>query len=112
MLSGPLSRTEYYISTIIENTKIMKTFRDLCITMTMRLVAAGHALREAEELAALVVLQLVLLCTLLRHRGVLPGGPGLPDRTVPGWCRSIPRGVHAFLPAAAGTAGVPALFSE
>lgn len=77
---------------------------ELCITVTMRLVGLGHSLAEAQELAALVVLGLVLLCTLLGYRMVLPEEfrPLYPAVIVP-VCSVV--GIRGLIPAGAGIAG-------
>ncbi len=77
---------------------------ELCITVTMRLVALGHSLSEAQYLAALVVLQLVLLCTLLGYRVVLPEDTRLVYYAVIVPACSV-MGICGLIPAAAGTAG-------
>jgi hypothetical protein len=77
---------------------------ELCIPVTMRLVALGHSLHEAQCLAALVVLQLVLLCTMLGYRVVLPDEVRsvYPAVFVP--VCSVP-GIRGVFPACAGNAG-------
>jgi hypothetical protein len=77
---------------------------ELCITVTMRLVGLGHSLYEAQYLAALVVLQLVLLCTLLGYRVVLPEEfrTEYPAVIVP-VCFVV--GIRGIFPAGAGIAG-------
>jgi hypothetical protein len=79
---------------------------ELGITVTMRLVALGHSLAEAQELAALIVLQLVLLCTLLGYRVVLPEEirPLYPAVIVPACCVL---GIRGILLVRTGTAGRP-----
>jgi hypothetical protein len=63
MVSDEAVRTNKYISSNIFH-EIITMLLELCITVTMRLVALGHPLAEAQYLAAGIVLQLVLLCTL------------------------------------------------
>jgi hypothetical protein len=87
----------------------MKTIRELCITVTMRLVAAGHTLREAQELAVLAVLGLLMLCDQRGDRSVLPEECRSLYRPVSERDRG-PRGMRAFLPAAAARADVPVRF--
>ena len=99
-------RTTKYISSIIFLFPITM-LHELCITVTMRLVALGHSLYEAQYLAALVVLQLVLLCTLLGYRVVLPDEirPEEPAVSVP-VCFVSFMGIRGILPAVTGTAGI------
>lgn len=81
-------------------------FHELCITMTMRLVALGHSLSEAQYLAVLIVLQLVLLCAQLGYRVVLPDEIRLAYRTVlvpQCWVPSL--GITGVIPVASGSAG-------
>lgn len=78
---------------------------ELCITVTMRLVALGHSLYEAQYLAGLIVLQLVLLCTLLGYR-VVPLDEVQPVvHTVARTCIAPLPGSWGIFPAAAGNAG-------
>jgi hypothetical protein len=63
MVSDEAVRTNKYVSSNIFH-EIITMLYELCITVTMRLIALGHPLAEAQYLAALVVRQLVLLCTL------------------------------------------------
>jgi len=86
----------------------MKTIRELCITVTMRLVTAGHALCEAQELAVLAVLGLLMLCNQNRDRVVLPEETRPVYCTVLCGCSSGSRLVNFVLPAAAGAAGAGA----
>ena len=79
--------------------------RELYITVTMRLLTLGHSLYEAQYLAALVVLQLVLLCTLLGYRVVLPDEVRPAYPAVARACIVPLPGIRGILPAGAGTAG-------
>jgi hypothetical protein len=96
-------RTTKYISSNIFQ-EIITMLHELCITVTMRLVALGHSLYEAQYLAALVVLQLVLLCTLLGYRVVLPEEIRPAYRAVMVPACSV-MGIRGIFPAGAGTAG-------
>jgi hypothetical protein len=101
---GPTTtQTKKYISSNIF-LEIITMLYELCITVTMRLVAVGHSLYEAQYLAALVVLQLVLLCTLLGYRIVRPDEdrPGYRAVNVPVY---VVVGMRGLIPATAGTAG-------
>jgi len=58
---------------------------ELWTTVTMRLVAAGHTLAEARGLAAMVLVQLLMLCVLHGHRTERPeesrpSYPVVPER--------------------------------
>jgi hypothetical protein len=81
-------------------------FRELCISVKMRLMALGHPLDEAQRLADAITLQLVLLCTLLGYRIVRPDEEGwIMYRAV--MLRGfgvLPR-IRGILPAVAGNAG-------
>jgi hypothetical protein len=82
---------------------------ELCITVTMRLVALGHSLYEAQYLAALIVLQLVLLCTLLGYR-IVPAEeirPVYREVVVPA---CFVMGIRGIFPAYTGNAGSPRAF--
>jgi hypothetical protein len=84
---------------------------ELCITVTMRLVGLGHSLSEAQYLAALVVLQLVLLCTLLGYR------VALPEEIRPLYCAVIVPvcfvvGIRGLNPVVTGTAGISRAFLQ
>jgi hypothetical protein len=82
-------------------------FRELCIPVTMRLVALGHPLEDAKRLADIMTLQLVLLCTLLGYRVIRPDEEGrVPERTLMlRACRVFSMGLCRILPLPAGTAG-------
>ncbi len=78
---------------------------ELCIPLTMKAMAFGHSLYEAQCIAAIIVFQLVLLCTLMGYRIVLPEENG-PDRVVfPGRDRVSFAGTCGIFPVRAGTAG-------
>jgi hypothetical protein len=82
-------------------------FHELCIPVTMRLVALGHPIDDAKRLADAMMLQLVLLCTLLGFRVVRQDGEGrVAERAV--MLRAsgvVPGGMFRILPAPAGIAG-------
>jgi hypothetical protein len=77
---------------------------ELCITLTMRAVALGHSLYEAQYLAAIALLHLVLLCTLLGYRMVPPDEDRPEYRAVPVRVCFVP-GIREIFPAATGNAG-------
>ena len=84
---------------------------ELRITLTMKALALGHSLYEAQYLAALAVLQLVLLCTLLGYRMVPPDEirPVEREAVVPA-CFGV--GICGIFPAYAGNAGRPRTFLQ
>jgi hypothetical protein len=43
-------------------------FHELCIPLTMKIMALGHSLHDAQCLAAAIVFQVVLLCTMMGYR--------------------------------------------
>jgi hypothetical protein len=82
-------------------------FRELCIPVTMRLVALGHPLEDAKRLTDIMTLQLVLLCTLLGYSVIRPDEEGrVAERAVMlRVFRVFSPGMCGILPAPAGTAG-------
>ena len=77
---------------------------ELRIALTMKALALGHSLYEAQYLAAMAVLQLVLLCTLLGYRMVPPDEVRPVERAVIVMaCFGV--GIRGIFPAAAGNAG-------
>ena len=80
---------------------------ELCIPMTMKVMALGHPLYEAQYLAAVAVLQIVLLWTLLGYRVVLPDEEGwLECRAVSLWAFGISSlDIRGILPVFTGIAG-------
>jgi hypothetical protein len=47
---------------------------ELSVPLTMKIMALGHPLHTAQCLAAVILLQVVLLCTVMGYRIVLPDG--------------------------------------
>ena len=43
-------------------------FHELCIPLTMKIMALGHSLHEAQCLAAAIVFRVVLLCVVMGYR--------------------------------------------
>jgi hypothetical protein len=80
-------------------------FHELCIPVTMKAMALGHPLERARCLAAMIVLHLVLLCTLLGCRMVQPDETGWLEyrRVSPVAGRGT--GIWGLIPAGTGTAG-------
>jgi len=83
-------------------------FNELCIPVTMKVMALGHSLYVAQYLAAVAVLQMVLLWILLGYRVVLPDEEGwLEYHTVSLWARGISSlGIQVFIPVFIGIAGI------
>lgn len=80
---------------------------ELCIPLTMKAMAFGHPLYEAQCIAAIIVLQLVLLCTLVGYRIVPPEETGPDCEVFPGRDRVSLFRICGIFPAPAGTAGHP-----
>jgi hypothetical protein len=81
-------------------------FRELCIPVTMRLVALGHPLEDAKRLADIMTLQLVLLCTLLGYRVIRPDEEGrVAERSIMLRTCRVSGGIRGVLLAPAGNAG-------
>jgi len=79
---------------------------ELCIPLTMKAMAFGHPLCEAQCIAAMLILQLVLLCTLMGFCIIPPEENGRPDFPVfPGRGRVSLLRICGILPVPAGTAG-------
>jgi hypothetical protein len=83
---------------------------ELCIPLTMKIMAAGHPLYEAERLSAIVFFLLVLLLTLSGYRIVLPvdgtGPDELPHSSgMPRECSGVVLNMCGIFPAGTGTAG-------
>jgi hypothetical protein len=99
------TRTTKFISSPIFQ-RIITMFRELCISVKMRLMALGHPLDEAQRLADAITLRLVLICTLLGYRTVRPDEEcWIMYRAV--MLRGfgvLPR-IRGILPAVAGNAG-------
>jgi hypothetical protein len=54
--------------------------QELCIALTMKIMGLGHSLYEAQCIAAVIVLQVVLLCALMGYTiRIAENGSG------PGW---------------------------
>ena len=81
-------------------------FHELCIPVTMKAMALGHPLERARCLAAVIVLHLVLLCTLLGCRMVPPDEEAgwLEYRRVSPEAGGV-TGICGLIPAGAGIAG-------
>ncbi len=47
---------------------------ELSVPLTMKIMALGHPLHTAQCLAAVILIQVVLLCTVMGYRVVLPEG--------------------------------------
>lgn len=47
-------------------------FNELSIPLTIKIMALGHPLHAAQCLAAVILIQVVLLCTVMGYRVVLP----------------------------------------
>jgi hypothetical protein len=63
-------------------------FNDLSIPLTMKFMALGHPLHAAECLAAVILIQVVVLCTMMGYRLALTDGmchQAEPD--IPRHCR-------------------------
>jgi len=55
---------------------------ELCIPLTMKIMALGHPLHAAQCLAAVILIHVVLLCMVMGYRVVLSDGiyrPADPD---------------------------------
>jgi hypothetical protein len=55
---------------------------ELCIPLTMKIMALGHPLHAAQCLAAVILIQVVLFCTVMGYRVAQPDGmsrPTIPD---------------------------------
>ena len=100
-------------------------FHEICITVTMRLVAFGHPLDrtfarveerfaffssltsdEVRDLADAIMLHVVLLCTLLGYRIVRTDDDGRPEeRAFFRACVFSSLNIRGILPVVTGTAG-------
>lgn len=49
-------------------------FNDLSIPLTIKIMALGHPLHTAQCLAAVILIQVVVLCAMMGYRIVLPDG--------------------------------------
>jgi hypothetical protein len=47
---------------------------ELSIPLTMKIMALGHSLHEAQRMAAVILIQVVVLCAMMGYRIVLPDG--------------------------------------
>jgi hypothetical protein len=82
-------------------------------SLTMKMMALGRPLHEAERIAAMVTVWVVLLCALTGYSFSIDGVPQ-PYRTL--WPRpagrpapgTVPAGMRGILPAAPGTSGIRA----
>jgi hypothetical protein len=53
---------------------------ELCIPLTMKIMALGHPLHAAQCLAAVILIHVVLLCTVMGYRVARPDVIRWPDR--------------------------------
>ena len=91
---------------------IITMLKDPCSPLTMKLIGLGRPLNEAERIAAVMVVWVVLLCALM---GYTVTTPGIPEREEEddssGSCGILiigtePAGGCGILPVYAGTAGI------
>ena len=58
---------------------------ELSVPLTIKIMALGHPLHTAQCLAAMILIQVVLLCTVMGYRIILPDGMCTQDDTdIPG----------------------------
>jgi hypothetical protein len=85
--------------------------QELCSALTMKIMDFGHPLYEAKCIAAMIVLQVVLLCALMGYTIRIVENGGVPcwlPRSASGANlsrRSSPAGMRGLIPATAGIAG-------
>jgi hypothetical protein len=85
--------------------------QELSSALTMKIMGLGHPLYEAKCIAAMIVLQLVLLCALMGYTIRIAGNGSRPcwlPRSSSGANlsrRSSPAGMRGLIPATAGIAG-------
>lgn len=75
--------------------------RDFCIPLTMKIMAAGHSLYDAECLAAIIVIECLMVYTIMGYRFT----EEKPDEAfrIP----SAPAGIHTGTREVAGSEAVP-----
>ena len=86
---------------------------ELKTSLTMRMMALGRPLHEAERIATIVTIRVVLLCAMMGYSVTIDGVPqpfraGWPSPAgmpAPG---TVPAGMRGILPAASGTLGTGA----
>ena len=86
--------------------------QEFCIPLTMRIIPPGHPLAAAQWIGAVILIQVVLLCTLAGYTVRLPGNGSGPEERMP-WHsshevlsrRSFPANMRGLMPATAGIAG-------
>ena len=61
---------------------------DICIPLTLKIMGIGRPLYEAERIASVIVVWVVLLCTMMGVTIRLPGSEGEPGEG-PGSCGSV-----------------------
>lgn len=75
--------------------------RDFCIPLTMKIMAAGHSLYDAECIAAIIVIECLGVYTIMGYR--FPEGEPEEDYGIP----SVPAGIHTGTSEVAGSEAVP-----
>jgi len=88
-------------------------FRELTHTLTLKILAFGRPLYEAERIAAVITVWVVLLCAMTGRPAIRDCMPKqVWEETSRPHCTivqgSIIAGTCGIFPAAAGTAGIPA----
>jgi len=68
---NPITKPSFY--------KIITMLHELSIPLTMKIMALGHPLHAAQCLAAVILIHVVLLCTVMGYRVVLPDAISRPD---------------------------------
>lgn len=85
---------------------------DICISLTLKIMGLGRPLYEAERIASLLVLWVVLLCAMTGYT-IRPSGPEDEPGDRPGSCGLVTRGEAdvtgcGIFPVVPGTAvGIP-----
>jgi len=64
---------------------------DICIPLTLKIMGIGRPLYEAEQIASVIVIWVVLLCTMMGVTIRLPGSEDEPG-DLPGSCEAVTRG--------------------
>jgi hypothetical protein len=87
---------------------LITMFHELCVPLTIKIMALGHSLYEAQRMAAVIVLQVVVLCMMMGYRVVLPdemSRADCPVYLIAGRAGSVPcMGTCGIFPADTGTA--------
>jgi hypothetical protein len=68
---NPITKPSFY--------KIITMHHEFSIPLTMKIMALGHPLHTAQCLAAMILIQVVLVCTVMGYRVVLPDAISRPD---------------------------------